>query len=255
MVRPYRSGYQKRGFDLPSLIEEAKRAQSDHRLFSTGRWFFESRTPWRLVKERIALAQHSNRGTFLLDGREYRYPTRPSYLLSERAVEIPFSTSFLENHPNGRILEVGNVMSGVMALPQSYDVVDKYEVAEGVINVDVLDYAPDSKYDLILSISTLEHIGFDEATKDSRKPLRVVEHLSNLLRPGGSMLITVPTGYNPAVDDMISRNSGHFSQMLFLKRVSYWGFWTECSREQALATRYATKYQNANAAAFLIKVP
>jgi hypothetical protein len=38
-------------------------------------------------------------------------------------------------------------------------VLDKYEQAPGVINEDVVSFSPPQKYDLIVSVSTLEHVG------------------------------------------------------------------------------------------------
>ena len=61
------------------------------------------------------------------------------------------------------IFEVGSVLSHYF--PINHDVLDKYEKGHGVINQDVVDFKPHNKYDLIVSISTLEHVGFDDNTK------------------------------------------------------------------------------------------
>jgi len=42
-----------------------------------------------------------------------------------------------------------------------HDIVDKYEIAPSVVNEDLVNFKPGKKYDLIVSISTLEHVGWD----------------------------------------------------------------------------------------------
>jgi hypothetical protein len=78
----------------------------------------------------------------------------------ERMVEIPIGRALLEAQPGGRILEVGNVLPHYF--PTRHEIVDKFEHGPGVLNVDILEFAPPHRYDLILSISTFEHIGFED---------------------------------------------------------------------------------------------
>ncbi len=104
----------------------------------------------------------------------------------------------VERSRGKRVLEVGNVLSHYA--PVTHDVVDKYERAPGVRNVDVLDLAPEPAYDLIVTISTLEHVGRDEEPRDPARAIRALEHLRRLLNPGGELFATVPLGYNPDLD-------------------------------------------------------
>jgi len=63
---------------------------------------------------------------------------------------------------------------------------------------------PDGGFDIIVSISTLEHVGMDntrlytgDAAKNESRPddyIAVVSEFNRLLRPGGRALITVPYG-------------------------------------------------------------
>ncbi len=120
--------------------------------------------------------------------------------LTERAIELPVAMRFVDGFgPLGFGLEVGNVLSRYR--PVHHRVVDKYEQAPRVENIDVLDVATERPFDFIVSISTLEHAGWDEAERDLDKPLRAIHHLRSLLRSdGGRLLVTLPLGYNPAVD-------------------------------------------------------
>jgi len=117
---------------------------------------------------------------------------------NERAVEIPIIRGVVRRSPGARILEVGNVLSHYG--PVSHEVVDKYEKAEGVINEDICSYAPLEKYDLILSISTLEHVGWDEEPRRPEKILSAFENLKCLLALGGRIVVTLPLGYNRPMD-------------------------------------------------------
>lgn len=162
---------------------------------------------------------------------------------NERAVEIPIVRDLL----GGNVLEVGNVLShyGV----SGHTVVDKYERAMGVLNVDALDYRPTERFDAIVSISTVEHMGFDEDERDDGKPRRAIEHLSGMLAPGGTLVATIPLGYNVAAVPMcMPGNSGVFTEVAFLKRVSETE-WSEASWDAVKAMPYNAPFPAANALA------
>ncbi|KKK87547.1 hypothetical protein LCGC14_2752170, partial [marine sediment metagenome] len=82
--------------------------------------------------------------------------------LNERTIEIPIILSLMKGYKKDQILEVGNVLSHYF--PVEWDVVDKFEKGSGIISHDLVDFQSPYKYDLIISISTLEHIGFDDGT-------------------------------------------------------------------------------------------
>lgn len=138
--------------------------------------------------------------TFTYFGDEYDYfdhhynTTR----LNERAVEIPIAIEFL-SWQYGDGLEVGNVLGhyGI----RGHRVVDLYEVAAGVDNVDLFDIT--DTYDWIVSISTVEHVRWDTPPQDPDGSVHAIEHLLSLVRPGGQMLITAPLGHQPHLDRAI----------------------------------------------------
>src|ERR1700735_3325460 len=100
--------------------------------------------------------------TFEFDGRRFSYfvAAYNKTWENERTVELPIGVDALERHADGRILEVGNVLKHYVNSP--HDVVDKYEQSTRTFQMDVLDFEPAQLYDLIVSLSTFEHIGFDE---------------------------------------------------------------------------------------------
>jgi hypothetical protein len=112
-----------------------------------------------------------SRKTFIFNGKTYYYFVHKynTTWKNERAVEVPIIWDIVREHyrQGKRVLEVGNVLSHYFRI--FHDVLDKYEVAEGVINQDVVDFKPAWKYDLIVSISTLEHVGWDEEPKEPEK--------------------------------------------------------------------------------------
>lgn len=133
----------------------------------------------------------------------YRLASVISKYDTERSVEVPIGQAFVSRFPCGSVLEIGNVLNYYFSLPR-YDVLDKYEPFEGLINIDVIDYNPGRRYAGIVSISTLEHVGFDEQPLNPGKPRIAVNHLLQLLEPGGEALITVPLNYNQSIDEFIS---------------------------------------------------
>lgn len=121
---------------------------------------------------------------------------------NERCIEVAAALQFLNQHPGGRCLEFGNVLA-------NYDVsrpdvvVDLYERTAGVTNIDIVDFTDEFGFDLVVSLSTLEHVGWDESPRHPEKALAALIRLRQLLRPGGRCLISVPMGCNPALDEYI----------------------------------------------------
>ncbi|MEM4058712.1 MAG: hypothetical protein QXZ12_08345 [Thermoplasmata archaeon] len=168
----------------------------------------------------------------------------------ERCVEIPFVKYFLEKYTGKEIMEVGNVLNHYY--PFNHLVVDKYERDKNVINEDIVDFNTDKRFDLIISISTVEHIGFDELPVTPGKAINAIKKIIQLLKIDGIAVITVPAGYNPEIDKLIKNNDINFSEKFFLKRVSKFNSWIETNTEDALRLKYAEKYPNANAVVFLV---
>jgi SAM-dependent methyltransferase len=189
---------------------------------------------WRL-KQRNKLICYwivrlsSRPSTFKFRGKSYRYfwHRYNATWRNERTIEISIARGFLAGIPPDRVLEIGNVLSHYG--PISHEVVDKYEQAEGIRNEDVCNFKSDKKYDLILSISTLEHVGWDEEPKDPSKVLRAFENLQSLLAPGGCLVVTIPLGYNPSLDRMIEEGRISFTERVYLKRKPRRNEWSEVS--------------------------
>lgn len=146
---------------------------------------------------------------------------------TERQVEVPLGLAFLGlGGPGARVLEVGNVLRQHGAPPHT--VVDRYEVGPGVLNEDVVSYSADDRYDQIVSISTLEHVGFDEVPREPDKFVRAIDHLlHDLLRPGGMFLATVPLGYNPEVDAWLEKAHLQGCDVRLLRRIDAFNDWLE----------------------------
>lgn len=144
---------------------------------------------------------------------------------NERSIEIPIIRSFMKRYNGTDILEVGNVLQHY--LPVRHAVLDKYEKFRDVINEDVVSFQPDRKYDLIVSISTIEHVGYDEDVKDDSKILQGIENMENLLSHKGKIVMTLPLGYNPSLDAFIKDGSIHFTKIYSFRRISADNLWTE----------------------------
>ena len=180
----------------------------------------------------------SRPSTFTFRGKSYRYfwHRYNATWRNERAVEIPIARSFLAGVPPEKVLEIGNVLSHYG--PFSHEVVDKYEQVEGIRNEDVCDFKPNKKYKLILSISTLEHVGWDEEPRDRTKVLKAFENLQSLLAPGGCLVVTIPLGYNPSLDELIAKGRISFTERVYLKRQPRGNKWSEVSAEQVRHPHY-----------------
>lgn len=143
------------------------------------------------------------------------------------------------------ILEIGNVLSHHLKF--EHDILDKYEIANGVTNEDVVDFKSEKKYDLIVSISTLEHVGWDEEPRDYLKIPRALENLKTLITSrGGTVIITLPLGYNSALDQLLKDGIIRFSKQYNLVRISKGNEWKEASWEDVQGAKYNTPLPFAN---------
>jgi SAM-dependent methyltransferase len=198
----------------------------------------------------LAAALRHRPDGFEFDGVSYRYFAHPynETWRNERAVEIPVAMRTLEQRGGSRVLEVGNVL--VHYGRAGHDVVDKYERASNrVVQADIVDFRTSARYDLIVAISTLEHVGFDEDVKDPAKPRRAVEHMTSLLAPGGELLVTIPLGYNAAVDRDLETGALGFDEVGYLRRLDRFNRWSEASASAVAGAAYGHPFAAANALA------
>ncbi len=196
-----------------------------------------ARRYWRAIK--MTLTRGVRAKTFQFDGREYEYLYHPynKTWKNERGIEIPIFRELLLKHEGKRVLEVGNVLSHYF--PIHHEVVDKYEVSSGVINRDIVEFIPQDKYDLILSISTLEHVGWDEQPQEPIKLLQAIDHLrSACLAPFGRLVASLPIGYNRYFDYLQNRGKSPFTNQHFLKRISKQNYWVESDWEHCRDVPY-----------------
>lgn len=198
---------------------------------------------WRVHYRRAQLA----RQTFQLGDKTYQYMVHPynHTWANERAVEIPIVADYLRPQA-GNVLEVGNVLSHYFNT--NHVVVDKYERSRSrhVINADILEYPEDKTYDLIVSISTVEHIGWNERPQHPEKALQVLEKIQRLLTPDGKAVITIPIGFNTYLDRALKQARLPFSEIFCLRRISRANEWQSVTLEQALACNYNKPFRNAN---------
>lgn len=185
---------------------------------------------------------------FIFQGKRYRY----FYHLynttweNERSVEIPIVRDFVKKHQSNEILEVGNVLSFYFQV--RHDVIDKYEKATGIINEDVIDFRPSKKYELIIGISTLEHVGTGQYGKETepRDILAAIENLKNCLTPSGKIIVTMPVGENPVLDKLLEEKKISFTHQYGLKRIGS-NKWIEAEWKEIMGTKYNYPYIRANA--------
>jgi hypothetical protein len=172
---------------------------------------------------------------FYFQGNPYSYFVNEynSTYLNERAIEIPIATEYYNTFlKSNETLEIGNVLKRYF--PElKHDVLDLYEGFEGVINEDIEFYKSAIKYKFILTVSTLEHVGFDgDEILDLDKLRRSINNITdNLLAEGGVLIATFPLKYNPSIDDLFSSN--FFHEKYAMQR-GFLNLWKQVSIDQGL---------------------
>jgi hypothetical protein len=178
--------------------------------------------------------------TFQKKSYNYFYHLYNVTWMSERAVEVPIIWNIVQKYQEKKILEVGNVLSYYYSV--NHDILDKYEKSNVVINQDVVNFRSTKKYDLIVSISTLEHIGWDENIRNNahepKKILFAIENLIRCLASEGKLVFTLPIGQNPNMDKILRKKKIKCTRLHCLKRISADNKWIETDWEDIKDSQY-----------------
>lgn len=138
----------------------------------------------------------------------YSHPYNETWR-NERAVELPIAEAWLAALPDaGAGLEVGNVLDHYGMRPAGWRCIDLYEQADGVENVDLIGWSEPQALDAIVSISTVEHVGWDDVRCRDCAALVLSALVGSLAPPHGAMLLTVPLSWNSVLDDVLL-SGGH----------------------------------------------
>lgn len=177
-------------------------------------------------------------------GKRIDYVVEPYNLTcaNERCVELGIIEGALPD--SGKVLEVGHVWGHYR--DHDFHVVDKYEQAAGVDNSDFLDLPEDRKYDFVFSISTFEHIGWDEEPRTPEKVGDALAKVPKLLAPGGTAVITMPVGWNPWLDEQLSSGGITADRIDWYVRNGLFCSWRNASREEGVAQKYGSPHAAAN---------
>jgi hypothetical protein len=158
---------------------------------------------------------------------------------TERCVELALGEHVLTGRDPQDVLEIGNVLR--FAGLGSHAVIDKYERGPGVLNVDIVDYDPGRRFGLAVSISTLEHVGYDEDPRDLEKASRALGRVSEL---ADDLLVTMPVGYHQTFERAFLE--GPFDEVELLVKTTRRADWVRRTLTERHEVRYAAPYMCGN---------
>jgi hypothetical protein len=186
--------------------------------------------------------------TFEFEGKTYHYFFHPYCTTwgNERTVAVPILWNLVKRYEakGKNILEVGNMLSYYFKV--RHDILDKYEITEGVINEDVVDYKSPKKYDLIISVLTLPEVGWYESPRDPTKTICALQNLKTLLSPGGEIAVAMGLGINPEFDKSLGNKTIEFEKQGYLRHLKGYK-WQESDLEDVMSIKYDKSVPTANA--------
>jgi SAM-dependent methyltransferase len=115
-----------------------------------------------------------------------------------------------------------------------------------VLNRDVLELDGLGPFDLIVAVSTLEHVGWDERPRQPAKAVSAAHALLGKLAPGGRLFLTVPAGYNPSFDAALRAGELPLSQTGALRRTGPGASWSEVEPDEVWSAPYDFLLYRAN---------
>lgn len=166
---------------------------------------------------------------------------------NERAIELPILDYIINDNLNNttKILEIWNVLSHYKNISLlDYTIVDKFDNNKSIIKEDAEFFNNNKLYDLIISISTFEHIWFDDDIKDSNKSLRTFNNMKKLLNDWWKMIITIPVWWNKDIDKKIFDWEFDFNENYYYTK-NKWN-WIESTKENTINLKYDIKIPSAN---------
>lgn len=183
------------------------------------------------------------------EGRKLEYVVEPYNLtcVSERGLELGIIQGLLPK--DARVLEIGNVWGHYR--DRDFKVVDKYEIAPGVDNSDVVNLPEDEKFDFIFSVSTFEHIGWDEDPRQPEKLENALAKIPRLLADSGRAIVTVPSGWNSWLDERLKAGDLPVDSVTWFRRDGLFCNWKPADAEECAGMPYGGRHQAANAVAVL----
>ena len=199
--------------------------------------------PKALIYQGLSRLRKGEKFTFNTESYSYCLDRYNAAFFCERAIEIPIFTRLIARLPASEVLEVGNVLPHYVKV--KHQILDKYEKGERIINQDVTRYSSSKRYRMILCISTLEHVGWDERPRQEQKIYTAISHLKKLLVPGGELWASWPIGYHPQAD-IIAREIQPFRQVYYFKRISWINRWRQADYEDVANLSYGKPYLSGN---------
>jgi len=131
-------------------------------------------------------------------------------------------------------------------------VVDKYEQSPGIHSIDFLEFHLPKLFDGFISVSTLEHIGWDEEPREIDKVKYCIEKIRECVTSTRRVFVSFPLGYNDYLDGLVRNKELPFEKTASLVRVDEDQNWKEVELHQALKPeyRYGSRFPCANACFF-----
>ncbi len=176
-------------------------------------------------------------GAFYFFNKQLPYCMVGPHLEGERVIEIPIALEFLKLFDPGDVVEIGAVLPYHIAAV-SHQIIDPYDPWPLSLRRDAEEVDVTGK--VVLSISTIEHIGKQEYGDHKKDPGKAMRVFDKITAQAADYLISFPVGYHKKFDQHVRLKTavGDLTGFMFMRFNSI-NDWTQIS---GLRWRYRYNY-------------
>ncbi len=179
-----------------------------------------------------------SRRSFKFQKKTYYYFYHAYYRTwtNEKAVEIPIFYEILKKFKFKTVVEIGNVLSHYFHI--NHKIIDLDKNIHNINNQISSSFYLNKKYDLIFSISILNHLNWQGIRSNSDILVTIIEKLKKYLTPKGKIIVSFSLSFDKDLINLLKKEKLRLSKIYCLIRTSEDNRWKEIDYQDLFNRKY-----------------